>query len=280
MTKYDHSEFMPKADKPEEAAGEAVTGAADEQEQIAVSETETEQKSDETDAVANANISDPERGVVVGAGLSLAWARYISAFFSPLLIPTYCMAIAMWITPLSAINENTRLGATLMILVLTAVAPLTYILAMARLGRIHSVDMRERSQRIGPCLVNIVCLLAAAFYLYKSMAPEWLFMMMVAGAVNALVFFGINFFTLLSGHTTAMGALTAYVCYIGKCGLLDMPVTIWVIVIVLLSGLVGSARMALQRHKALDVGLGYVVGFLVTYLVMNIHFVNALTIEN
>ncbi len=270
MTKYDHTDFMPKDDSFNDAKEESsvVPEEVSEEQQI------VEDDSEVVEEVAT-DISDPECGVVEGKVSTYTWARYISTFFLPILIPTYCMAIAMWITPLAVISENTRLGATIMVLVITALAPMTYLIAMVRLGRLRAPGSQPRIHRVVPAFVNFVCLLAAAFYLYKSMAPEWLFMMPAAGAVAVLAFFVVGFWVNLSSHTTAMGALTAFVFYLGRNNLTDLPITPWVLVIILLSGLVGSARVALGRHNPLQVGLGYTLGFAAAYLTLSLHVFNA-----
>lgn len=58
-----------------------------------------------------------EDAEVVGVPLSLSRAaRYVSAVFSPLLIPTYAVAMAMWITPLNTTPENVRFMACVLVL--------------------------------------------------------------------------------------------------------------------------------------------------------------------
>ena len=51
-------------------------------------------------------------------------AQIVSDVFSPLLAPTYCMAMAMWITPLQILPESTRMGATLGVAIITGAIPL------------------------------------------------------------------------------------------------------------------------------------------------------------
>ena len=66
-------------------------------------------------------------------------AQIISDTFMPLLIPVYCMAIAMWITPLQVLPERTRIGATLGVAIITTAIPMALLLLLMRAGRISDV---------------------------------------------------------------------------------------------------------------------------------------------
>ena len=58
------------------------------------------------------------------------WAQILSDVFSPLLTPTYAMIMAMWLTPMRVLPESTRLMATAIVAVLTAVIPCLAIVVL------------------------------------------------------------------------------------------------------------------------------------------------------
>lgn len=225
-----------------------------------------------TEEEPQSRIPNPELGVVEArAPEESPWAIYFSAFFSPLLMPTYCVTLAMWITPISSIAENTRIIASLTILVLTALAPFLYLAMMVKLRVRKSFDHASRWQRIAPGITFALCQLVGAYYLYMVYAPEWLFMVLVAGAVTTLVYIGLNFFILVSGHMCAMGTLFAFTFFLGKNDLSTVVITPWLIGILLIAGAVGSARLRMERHNALEVGSGFFAGMIVTYIMLNVH---------
>lgn len=199
-------------------------------------------------------------------------AKFISAFFSPILIPTYSIVLALWVSPLRELNENIRMASAFTVLLLTALAPTLYIASMMRLGRRESSDYTGKWGRVFPGVIFLLCQLAAAYYLYKVYAPEWLVMILVAGAASVCVFLIANCFLLVSGHMTAMGGMCAMLYYLAMKEIADVNLLPWIIVTVLLAGLVGTARLQLSRHSALEVGLGFIIGAVTTYVVMNIHF--------
>lgn len=118
-----------------------------------------------------------EDAEVVGVPLSLSRAaRYVSAVFSPLLIPTYAVAMAMWITPLNTTPENVRFVACVLVLFITGGIPMAMLLTLLRLGRITDVDISDRRQRTLPTLLISLCYVAAGLYIWRISAPWWMIM--------------------------------------------------------------------------------------------------------
>ena len=218
---------------------------------------------------------DPERGPAVEVN-EPRWARIVSAVFSPILFPTYSMILALWLTDLSTLPESVRLGAATVVFLITGIAPMVAILTLIRLRYVDEFDIPVRRQRYVPAIILILCFLGAAWYIYRAMAPVWLVMLFVAGAVSSLLLLGMNTLTKVSGHSLAMGTMLGMMIYIGAHGLADVWVTPWIVVVILLAGLVGSARLALDRHTPLQVALGLVTGVVVTYFMMGLELFHRL----
>lgn len=109
------------------------------------------------------------------------WAQIVSDVCSPLLLPTYAMALAMWITPLRVLPESNRLVATAMVAVLTALVPCLAIMILFRLGKVSDRALSNRRQRILPFSFVIVCYGCAAWMLHGIGAPMWLSMFFCRG---------------------------------------------------------------------------------------------------
>lgn len=276
--KYNPEDYMPKTESEQNRAFETST------EILEVSTSAPSENSRTTDAEQSSTSpvrtprTDPEiDGSDIDTEAPGTWARMVSAFFSPLLIPTYCVALAMWLTPLSHLSENTRLLATIVVLAITALIPTACMAALIRTGHRPGFEYANRSSRLIPALMFAICQVAGAFYLYYSYAPEWLVMIPVAGACTTIAFVAANFFVYLSGHTMAMASLCAVLIYLGRTGLSEVPLTFWLIVVVLLSGLVGGARLELKRHSPREIIIGYILGFVVTYAALCVHILDPRT---
>ncbi len=74
----------------------------------------------------------------------------------------------------------------------------------------------------------------------------------------------INLFWKISSHTTAIGALLGTI--IGTSYFLEMYLINWILLITLISGLVGFARLKENAHSPLQVYAGFIVGFTVMCL--------------
>ncbi len=212
-----------------------------------------------------------EDAKVVGAPQSLCRAaRYVSAVFSPLLIPTYAMAVAMWITPLNTTPENVRFMACMLVLFITGGIPMAMLLTLLRLGRITDVDISDRRQRTLPTLLISLCYVAAGLYVWRISAPWWMIMFFAAAFVVAMICLVISRWWKISGHATAIGGVLGMVIWLVVSGLTDIDPMPWVTGMVIIAGIVGTARVILGAHDTLQVLAGWVLGAVVTYIMLGI----------
>lgn len=277
MSKYTDTDFMPKENNPEIETTEVDTASDSIVEDESVEERECKPESSLEQSGDTESVPDPEVGVASRAPVVPRWARFLSSAFSPLLIPTYCTVLAMWITPLSAVPEDIRFRATLVVLLLSAVAPMAYVLALVKLKRVPDMNFAERSQRIAPSVISIVGMALSGIYMYYACAPVWLVMIFAAAIANTVVYLLFNNFTEISGHASAMGLLTAVIYYIGAANIGAVSITPWVVGAVILSGLVCSARMATGSCSIRSLAIGYSVGIAVCYTILHLRFFDQLT---
>ena len=262
MTNYNHSDFMPK-ETSDHGLNEEVD-AMTEIDSQALIETETVSIPENCPEIKK----DPEIGIISSDAEPVKWAQYVSLFFAPVLISTYCVALTMWITPLSLISENTRLGVSLVILLVTAMIPTVFKLTISRLYL-----KRNNHKWISPVVNGLVlafCQGCGAFYLMAVHAPIWLVTILIAGAEVTIVYLFVRLFVRLSSYMTAMGAMVAVIFYLSRTNIIDVISTPWIIGLIILSGLVGSARLALYKVSLKSLSLGFVIGSAIAYLMMNI----------
>ena len=77
-------------------------------------------------------------------------AQVISDLFSPIVLPAYMMAVAMWVSPLSVAPERVRLITMGVVTALTAIVPTAVILTLIKLGKVKDVSLSSRSERYIP----------------------------------------------------------------------------------------------------------------------------------
>lgn len=197
-----------------------------------------------------------------GAKALTTISNILSAVFSPLLVPTYAYAIAMWTTRLSVLPERTRLISSLIVFGLTALIPFSIILFMIRKGLATGPALESRDDRPIPYSVTIICYLFTAWCVW--LLPHWIPMFFIAAAVAAFLNVLINIKWKISAHATSMGGLCAAMVFIGITSQSSVIFLPWICGIILLSGAVCSARLFLKRHTPAQVYVGWSLGFAVT----------------
>lgn len=193
------------------------------------------------------------------------WAKILSDVFSPLLVPTYGMAMAMWLTSLRAVPERSRLVVTLIVAVITAVLPMTAILSLRSMGKVSDLDISRRGERTVPYIVSAACYLAAAFFLVKVRAPLWLVLFFVGAALAVAIATVITLRWKISAHSTAMGGLTGMMLWFAAAGLADVNAMALLSGGIIASGAVATARIELGCHTLWQTLAGLALGFACTF---------------
>lgn len=197
-----------------------------------------------------------------------AWAQIISDIFSPIMVPTYGMALAMWATPLRSIPESNRLIATLLVAVITGLVPLAAIAALIKAGKVSDRAISNRNQRTLPMSIAAICYIGASLFVGSLGAPIWLRMFFVGAAAATLTAMVITFKWKISAHTTAMGGLVGMMLWFAVSGMADVNVMIMFSVGILLAGAIATARLLLQRHTLAQVLAGLALGLTVCFASM------------
>lgn len=210
----------------------------------------------------NPHIQQPEADTPAHRPL---WAQTLSDVFSPLVIPTLGMILALWATPMRSVPDSHRLLATLLVGVITGLLPLTAIAALIRTGRVADRALSDRRQRALPMAFAAACYAAAGIFVGSLGAPLWLRMFFYGAAAATVIALVITFWWKISAHTTAMGGLTGMMMWIAVTGLADINVMIMLSTGILLAGALATARLVLRRHTPAQVLAGLALGFAVCF---------------
>ncbi|MCC8070258.1 MAG: hypothetical protein LIO90_00455 [Bacteroidales bacterium] len=198
-------------------------------------------------------------------------AHFFSFIFSPLLLPTYGVMIAMFCTVLCYAPERVRWSVIGVTFVLTCFVPLLAIGLMLKLGLVSDPGLNKRTERTLPFLITLLSYGACALYLHWVNGPMWLVMFMVGAMVAAIVSAIINRWWKISAHGAGVGGLVAMTFRIWIDGV-AAPYVMWLIIgAIMVAGIVGTSRLILQRHTLLQVLAGTANGFLCVFFLSAIH---------
>jgi membrane-associated phospholipid phosphatase len=193
-------------------------------------------------------------------------ARFFSALFSPLLMGTYGIAIAMWLSYLCYSPTKAKAIVIATTFVATAIIPIITIYLFNRMGTIKDASLNDRNDRTIPYIVTTFCYLGIGIYYRFVGAPVWLSLFTFGGACALVILTVVNRFWKISGHATGMGALVAMIFFLmcsGNSAVNSHPAFV---VAVMLAGIVGSSRLLLGRHNLLQVVAGFANGFICIFL--------------
>jgi len=206
-------------------------------------------------------------------------SEVISWVFMPLLMPIYALALVMF-TPsnqdyffnvdcLYLLPFEAKSALLYMFGIFCVIAPGISFLMLKRRNVISSIEMETQKERSIPIIIMLVyCLVLFILFIAKanhSLIPKFVYSLPLSGVGVTLVFFFLNRWKKVSIHSGAAGILTGFVlAYI----LLHVEYELWMFTAtILVSGVVMSARLYLEKHTLFEILLGWSVGTLVTFLV-------------
>ncbi len=177
-----------------------------------------------------------------------------------------------------SLNENYKL--ILAIFLSTFFLPAFAIGLLKPLGFIESVEMTSSKERIGPLIITSI------FYFWifitvknNNDVPAALKVCVLGASMSLAIAFLINVFQKISLHAIGMGGLIAMVLismWLFSYGFIDINASYRIsietilIIVMLLGGLVGTARLYLKAHHLYEVIGGFFIGFVTQFIALKI----------
>lgn len=194
-----------------------------------------------------------------------AFANSISVLFHPLLMATYgCLLLFYGIkntvydfmTP-----PETKWRISLVVFVFTFVFPVLNILILYKLRRIPSICMENQNERTFPYIMTSLFYLGL-FYLLKDVSIWGSFKLFILGAGMAILLTAlINMKYKISAHMVGLGGLLGVL--LSVAWLIKFDMTMFFIVLILISGLTAVCRLYLQQHTPSQIYTGFLLGFII-----------------
>lgn len=192
-------------------------------------------------------------------------AKAICIIFHPLLMPTYGMMFIAFLSSKTvfALPLMVNLEVIFLFFVLTFLLPALAIYYLFTSKRIGDLDVSDRKQRNTPYVVAMLSALVT-LYLFGGMYRYLFIVPMISSYLLCIIAATIeNHFTKVSVHAMACGAMNSFLFMIN---LYAEARYFWLFVAgILVSGLVCSARLFLNRHNEFQVLLGFISGICITF---------------
>ncbi len=193
-------------------------------------------------------------------------AKIISIIFHPVLVPT--LGILLLLNSgfyFSVLSWEAKRFILLVFFFSTGIMPML-TLAILALNPKFDIIMPHSRDRIIPLLFTSAFYYLGFMLLSKMKAFPVFNVFMIASILVIVVLLLVSFTWKISSHMAALGALTGALFALSfRSGVNPL----WsIIMVILVSGIVGAARLIIKRHTLGQIAAGYFSGFLILYLVI------------
>lgn len=195
-----------------------------------------------------------------------AFAKVISILFHPLLFPTYGSLFVLAVNPnlYGYFGEKVHILWLIIVFILTALFPSVWLIMMKRLEMISNLQLDTANERIIPYIATATFYLMATWMFKPSVtmkmpSNQLIFYMLMGGTVAIFVSFFINIFSKISLHAVGGGSLIGLSLVMVRFSTYDLRYVL--LALILVAGLIGTARLILEKHTPMQIFSGYLVGF-------------------
>ncbi len=134
--------------------------------------------------------------------------------------------------------------------------PIIFFLYLRKKGKVVNNDATVKEERTFPYLIGILFCLSGFISLYLVGANPISYSLWLAYAVNSLLLIAVNKFWKISAHAIGAATFLALLFYLyGAAGLY----------FIILLAAIGTARLILKVHTPMQVLMGGLFGFFLTY---------------
>jgi hypothetical protein len=191
---------------------------------------------------------------------SIAWA--VSVLFHPLLMPTFLFFIVLYYLPASFITFPTeyRWVVLAFVFLATFLLPVLGSWFLFRLGHVRSLHLNDRAERGLPLFFTGVCYAIISYLFHRDDIFDQLFFF-ITGIITVQVFLTYIFslFWKISAHSVGVGGALGILMVLNAL-LPENYLDSMIVLFILISGMVMSARLALNAHTTEEVYAGFVLG--------------------
>ncbi len=192
----------------------------------------------------------------------MALSRVLSKIFNPFYMPFVCVVALLLFSYLRYFPWQYQLFLLVVVYLFTILFPILLL----RLYR--NVVLKQRSYRakseeiVVPYLISLISYTICCFLLSAVQTPYFIRLLIILALLLQIVCATVSIWFRLSVHAAAMGSLTTFFVIASVYFSFYSP--LWLITLVLLSGVVCSAQLFLRANTERQLVIGYLLGVCLT----------------
>lgn len=186
--------------------------------------------------------------------------------FTPFYLPLVGMLALFVFSYLSMLPWQYKLQVVAITYLFTVLLPTMSIHWYHRYNGWTLWHLREKNKRMVPYIISIISYLACYSLMRSMHMPHFMSAIIVAALFVQIVCAMLNLWIKVSTHMAAIGGVTGGVVAFSL--IFGFNPVWWLSLLILLSGLVGTARMIMRVHTLSEICAGYIIGFIATFAVV------------
>lgn len=192
-------------------------------------------------------------------------ATIISVLFHPLLMPSFLFVIIYFYSPF-VLSPYDHPNFILIVFISSFLIPLLSVVMLYKTGAISSFVMNDKSERAIPFAFTAIFYWIISYLFFDQFGTNRAILVIILGisaTISAVAI--INFFWKISAHSTGIAGI------IGMLFTLNLKypeVHLFhpILLLMVLSGVIMSARLKLQVHDLGEIAAGGILGFLLNFV--------------
>jgi len=184
----------------------------------------------------------------------------ISTLFHPVFINIASLLLLFTLFPsLAAMSYQSKSTVISVIVSLTAIIPLVLVGLLKITNSISSIQLEDKKDRKWPYIATAMGYIFSFYLLHKVGVSSILLKYLLAGIGTVISISVINIFWKISVHMSSIGAMLGLLVIANFANYLDLRLLI--AGVVLIAGIVASARLFANAHNISQIISGFVLGF-------------------
>lgn len=194
-------------------------------------------------------------------------AKTLSTLFHPLLMPLFGVVFIFYSgSYVSYLPDDVKRIILLVVGANTLGLPLLMMPLFIQFGVVKSFAMESNKERILPLAFTLIPYILSVYFLIKLPIPFVIAAFMLGASLVVASCLIITYWWKISIHLVGIGGIVGFI--IAFSIRLFTDVLPYLVVAILISGLLASARLYSKAHKPIQVYSGFVLGFSIMLIVI------------
>lgn len=210
-----------------------------------------------TETVQQSEVTPPKNAFREKGPLEMS-SLIISGIFTPFMIPFIAFFSLFFFTYLRIMPLQYKLVILGLVYCFTILMPMLAIYLFQKINGWGIRELGHREKRFVPYALTIISYVACLITMYKIHLPRYMSGIIVATLICMVLCTLVNFKWKISTHTASSGMMVGGL--LSYSFIFNFNPVWWLCFFILLSGMLGTARIIVKQHTLLEVVGGFVVG--------------------